>query len=401
MEEITVRPIKDEQELETVYRVWETAFPEEKQFFERRLQSEDKYDPETTWVAAVEGEIGAAVQVFPYKAWMSDIQVKIAGIGNVATLPQYRGRGLTHAILHEQIKWMYKQGYDLSLLYTGIPAFYEKAGWHTVEELFYNVPLKNIQLDTELAFAYTIASFSDQDLDGVRQVYRSCNKHRTGARIRTEEYWQKLMNRANDPHADFLTAKESGRIIAYVWTGNTNESEMQIQELCYAEGGEAAALSLVKEIIQRHPAAESTRLAVPAGHVLVRVLEEQGIQSEKSGEAMWRVLNEREFFRKVTALLTKRILKEGRIFQELVHSRMAIRITGYDTQLVIIGGKAGIEELGRTEIYENKIEVTEGEWLKMVLRGAQHAEDQNVRENALLQALFPEQGSILWKPDRF
>ncbi|WHY71321.1 GNAT family N-acetyltransferase [Fictibacillus enclensis] len=77
----------------------------------------------TTWIAEKEGDMASVVQIFPFSIWVSGVEVKTAGIGNVATHPDYRGHRLTHRILEEIEQKLFERQYGLSNLFTGIPGF--------------------------------------------------------------------------------------------------------------------------------------------------------------------------------------------------------------------------------------------------------------------------------------
>jgi predicted acetyltransferase len=70
------------------------------------LDYDKAYSMETTWVALVNGVVAAAIQIFPFQIRWGSVELKVGGIGNVATLPEYRSRGLAQQILHRQSSFM-------------------------------------------------------------------------------------------------------------------------------------------------------------------------------------------------------------------------------------------------------------------------------------------------------
>ncbi|MDA8206843.1 MAG: GNAT family N-acetyltransferase, partial [Thermaerobacter sp.] len=82
---IEVRQIVNRTELEQCYDIWGSVFPEERAFFQERLDYDRSYQLETTWIAAVDGVIASAMQIFPYVARYGIAQLRVGGIGSVAT----------------------------------------------------------------------------------------------------------------------------------------------------------------------------------------------------------------------------------------------------------------------------------------------------------------------------
>ncbi|MEK3724683.1 GNAT family N-acetyltransferase [Paenibacillus sp. FSL H8-0034] len=129
METIHIRTIHSRKELEQIYDVWDTVLPRGKSFFQERLEYDNAYSTDTTWIAVIDGVIAAAVQLFTLRIRFGSLELKLGGIGNVSTLPEYRKRGLAQRILRRQSEFMKQNGYDLSLLNTNIQSFYEQVGW--------------------------------------------------------------------------------------------------------------------------------------------------------------------------------------------------------------------------------------------------------------------------------
>lgn len=57
--------------------------------------------------------------------------VRIAGVQNVFVLPEYRGRGLSDAVMQAGIDYAQTQGFDLGLLFCAQPvvSVYSRMGW--------------------------------------------------------------------------------------------------------------------------------------------------------------------------------------------------------------------------------------------------------------------------------
>ncbi|GMA65180.1 GNAT family N-acetyltransferase [Alicyclobacillus fastidiosus] len=99
MQRVEIRQVRHRHELEASFDLWGLVFSNEsREFFQERLDFDTHYADETTWIAKVDGVIASAIQIFPYRARLENLELLVGGIGSVATHPEYRGRGLAQEI---------------------------------------------------------------------------------------------------------------------------------------------------------------------------------------------------------------------------------------------------------------------------------------------------------------
>jgi predicted acetyltransferase len=79
-------------------------------------------------VCLVDGEIASHIRIFDTRRRMGSCLIRAANIGDVCTHPRHRGRGYMTALLNVAAQHLYLQGYDISVVYSGVP-IYQKAGW--------------------------------------------------------------------------------------------------------------------------------------------------------------------------------------------------------------------------------------------------------------------------------
>jgi predicted acetyltransferase len=85
---------------------------------------------EAYWGAfADSGKMIACMEVLPYAMMFDGHRVKMAGIGGVASLPEFRRAGCVRQIFAESMKTMREEGYLFSYLYPFSHAFYRKFGY--------------------------------------------------------------------------------------------------------------------------------------------------------------------------------------------------------------------------------------------------------------------------------
>jgi len=76
----------------------------------------------------VDGEIASHIRIFDTRRSVGSCLLRAANIGDVCTHPRYRGRGCMTALLSCAAQHLYLQGYDISVVHSGVP-IYQKAGW--------------------------------------------------------------------------------------------------------------------------------------------------------------------------------------------------------------------------------------------------------------------------------
>lgn len=213
MTTVVIRPIASRGELEACYDLWAEVFPEDRAYFQRRVDLDPACTYETTWAAFVDGSPVSAVQIFPYETTIDCVQLRIGGIGNVATRADHRGQGLARTILRAQRWWMREAGYHASLLFTNIHAFYESLGWVTTPEERWVVDRQVILWTKHETPGLQVRLCTEQDLPALRQMYDWWSQGRSQARQRTGEYCICLHHWTQD---SCLVAEAGGEIVVYV-----------------------------------------------------------------------------------------------------------------------------------------------------------------------------------------
>lgn len=118
-------------EYESLHRVLERSFGHSTGWFQRHLPALARHDDEALqWslVGLSGGQIVAHVGVYPLPLVIGGCPVMAGGIGNVATLPEARGKGYMSRLLHAAIEHMDKQRWPVSVLW-GDRRRYGNFGW--------------------------------------------------------------------------------------------------------------------------------------------------------------------------------------------------------------------------------------------------------------------------------
>ncbi len=100
-----------------------------------------------TFVIECDSKIVSSAQLYILTLRDENVNaVHVGGIANVATLPEYRHRGFASKLIKAAYDDMRAAGCSWSLLYTGIPSFFEQFGWRPIHRNFLAVNVPNGQV---------------------------------------------------------------------------------------------------------------------------------------------------------------------------------------------------------------------------------------------------------------
>jgi predicted acetyltransferase len=85
--------------------------------------------PEWTTCAFVDGRMAATFLAFPFRMHLNGRRVDVAGISMVATLPEFRRRGLLRAIILQSSREQRERGQSLAILWASYAAIYQRFGY--------------------------------------------------------------------------------------------------------------------------------------------------------------------------------------------------------------------------------------------------------------------------------
>ncbi|NOU62479.1 GNAT family N-acetyltransferase [Paenibacillus sp. LMG 31461] len=398
METIQIRPVNSRKELEQIYEIWDTVFPRGRSFFQERLDYDNAYSTDTTWIAVVDGVIAAAIQLFTFRIRFGSLELKLGGIGSVATLPDYRKRGLAQRILRRQSEFMKQNGYDLSLLNTNIQSFYEQVGWFSYPKKVWSADAENMmQLDNSTLYA--IRRYEDTDLETIMALYEETNRDLYGSVIRSQSYWLGQQQwKTVLPH-QFLVAESAGTIVAYL-RYKSNGNQMQLADCCCLPGHEEAARSLLFRAVSDQPKDSSIKAYLPDRHALEACFHQHGnLHIETNG--MWKIVDFGRLLSKLAPEFSRRML-QCQTTDNLVFPATLLVGLG-DQEMVIRIRKEEVEVVrgSASTVYNISLQLNEAQWIMLLLNGYRTLEDQSAEGIPYLRVLFPEISSVFWNADNF
>lgn len=121
-----------ERDFDFVKQSWTVCFDDPPEFVDWNFNF--NYAPENTVLAEDNGSPASVMQLMPYTLVLNGAEIHARYVSGVATMPEYRGRGLARKLFNFGLPAMYNMGCGISILVPAVSGMYEKFGYCTVAE---------------------------------------------------------------------------------------------------------------------------------------------------------------------------------------------------------------------------------------------------------------------------
>ncbi len=230
-----------------------------RRYFESRLYSDPCIRDGDVKVVEEEGQIVSSVMFYRRKMWWSGRKIPFAGIANVATLPEWRGRGLSSLLMEKVLEQVREEGFAAALLFTSINSFYERFGFFTIPCFTATFEVKGRPDEP-----WKVREFSTRDLLKVAQLYTWFNHKLRGPVVREAPYWEACLF-FSEPGEIFLLAEKQGSLSGFMRLVPGSEKG-QIWEFAFSSG-EALAVLLWEASLRLSTERISTAALIPEGFI--------------------------------------------------------------------------------------------------------------------------------------
>jgi predicted N-acetyltransferase YhbS len=312
---VEVRAIRDS-EYEECLQLWMRTFEEEESraYFERYFFGDADFQNDYCRVCAVEGRLVSAVQIVRRTLSFGDFTLTLGGIANVATLPEYQGRGYNTQCMLQAHAVMEADAFDLALLGTDIQGYYARLGWEAVPSLSLSGDLREGIVPDRRGLTVRGARAGDEE--AIQAIYRAFNDRRPLTVRRSPAYWRDWvgMRDGRFPTGEARIAERDGVPVGYLFFDLRTDGA-QIREIGAAEGGEEALTTLLEEAAAFAQQRGQTHMQweIPRTPVILAAADSLFARQQTTTDngAMVRFLHRDNLLRGLAPALTQRWLNAG------------------------------------------------------------------------------------------
>ncbi|MEJ5251221.1 MAG: GNAT family N-acetyltransferase [Chthonomonadetes bacterium] len=390
--EVTFRAIRPD-EFEACLDVWDAAFEDTpREYFRKYFTGDPWFHPEYTRCAFEGTRMVSAVQIVRREVRVGQVTLTLGGIANVGTVPAYRSKGYSTQLLRDAITVMENEGFDFSMLFTGIHGFYARLGWESAP-----VQVMSAEIRPELPEpegGYRIRPLADADLEALCACYEQCNAGRSLTVVRSPAYlrgWTGWDERTPD---GVFVAEAAGKLVGYIVAPIGDR--LSIIEVGWLPAYSECVFPLILHVARLASERQVThaRLQIPRDHVLmnvVRNLFHRFVWYEHA--PMVRVIRLQPLINKLLPELSWRV--------QTVGAKGTVRLR---LQSGTVGLRATGDGVVRDANALPEVILTQAQLLGLVfgLVGAEELpHPMPPQTRALLNVLFPRQPAIYWEWDGF
>ncbi len=223
------------------------------------LVNDPYFHPERVRVGVLDGVVVSHAVVLHRAAYVGNQVITVAGVTAVGTHPAHQRKGFGAKVMQDAIRMIRQRGYDLAMLTTRLPQFFERFGFREVPQCMgFECPAAGLAR-VEVADRYSVEKMDyNRHWPALAAIYHQYSVGRTGLQVRDMRYWETWPRRGTFPHgftyeldATGLIAVASGQIVAYLGAYCPPDfPHLTVSELAHLQGHEEAALLLLRDSAQ-------------------------------------------------------------------------------------------------------------------------------------------------------
>lgn len=390
--EVTFRAIRPD-EFEACLNVWDAAFEETpREYFRKYFVGDPWFQLEYTRCAFEGRRMVSALQIVRREVRVGQVTLTLGGIANVGTVPAYRSKGYSTQLLRDAITVMENDGFDLSMLFTGIHGFYARLGWEVAPVKVMSAEIRPDLPEPE--GGYRIRPLADADLEALCICYEQCNAGRSLTVVRSPAYLRGWTGWDEHTPDDVYVAEAAGKLVGYIVApiGDT----LSITEVGWLPAYSECVFPLILHVTRLSAERQVTRahLHIPRDPVLMNVVRN-----------LFHRFTWREHLPMVRVIrlqpLVNKLLPELSWRAQMVGAKGTVRIR---LQSGTVGLRATGDGVVRDAGALPEVVLTQAQFLGLVfgLVGVEELPQPiPAQTRAFLNVLFPRQPAIYWAWDGF
>lgn len=396
---VEYRAPRNNAELDDTIRCSERAFGGGGEFFASIVRNDPWFRLQNTRACFLDGKAVSVVQIFDRPMRIGTGVVRMGGLGSVGTDPDYRRAGYSHGVLRDTVRYLREEGYDLSILFTGVPTHYARAGW--VIQPAYTMRLTLPERIPDPGDPWDILPCElDRDLPALQTIYDAFNASRTGTLVRTRTYWLNQPRWRTYEYDLFRVARRNGAVRAYLKAGHWD-----LREFGCLPGDEPALKTLLLRFFQQARTGGAAEVDAPAPREYQGLFESLGctVRRRETSSAMVRIFRLESLLESLLPLFQARLDASGRPDW---NGEIRIRYEAGEAAMVVRNGNLAVSRPGPEPEVDLPVSQTQLLGLLFGTLRPEHVAFSNGlsipgRKRALLDALFPPGEPFLWRTDGF
>ncbi len=173
---------------------------------------------EGAYLLEVGGRLVSHVQVVEKRLRTAAGTLAVAGIANVATHPDFRGRGYATRLLARAMEDYRARGFPLTALFTGFASgpqrIYRRLGYVDVcVHIYWSAPIDDALQRAQRVPWVEVREAEERDVDGVSRLYEAVGDRYTGWPVRARGEWVEKLVRRTAYHGFFYVGREPGNFV--------------------------------------------------------------------------------------------------------------------------------------------------------------------------------------------
>ena len=246
--DFVVQSLKNENDVHDYLQLLREIFSEEAgvdNLAKRLIDQHPEMPLENFLVVKHKGKMVSTLNLIPVTWSIGGIKLKAAEMGHVATLPEYRGRGLIQKLVIEFLKKVEQKNFDLAVI-EGIPYFYRQFGYEYAIPLLEETRIRFDQIPDSKS-EIKIRPFRKKDIEEAMRLLDASQAKFYVHSVRNKAIWEmeEKTHVASDPEPfKGYALAECGRLTGYFRIkDNPKEKTLLLTEISEVDQLQAQAIS--------------------------------------------------------------------------------------------------------------------------------------------------------------
>jgi len=232
--EYQIRHPKNNAEICNVFGILEVCFPKiDNAYFIKRFLGDPHYNKRNSYLLIKNNSIISHAQLFKKKIYCYGKQLPIVGLGAICTLPEYRNRGYSKALLKKAIQDIRNTSAPLMLLFTRVPQLYEGLKFSRTTRKYHLLKKRKVKSEKLPGLkGIKIRRFNfDRDILSVMDIYEKYFKCHFGPSVREFKDWQSQLSYFNEDKRLFLVLEDKQGVKAYIRCKRSSLEKQKLIEI--------------------------------------------------------------------------------------------------------------------------------------------------------------------------